>query len=100
MKRKNYRILIFMLVCFLAGSFFFCTEAKSQVKDSSEEFQNIRMDAEWKLRMQDKASSAWKKNWFLDGLRGEVINTDDGKFLTMLGHSVDKVSKVYVVIYI
>ena len=49
----------------------------AQNKETSE-FETLVNEEHWKLAFSDNGSNEWESKWFLDGLRANVRNTDNG----------------------
>lgn len=56
---------------------FFCSFAFSQVSPEIE-FKSLVDDNHWKLRFNDLSRKKWQSKWFLDGLKANVKNTQNG----------------------
>ena len=69
---RTSRIFTFMLPILFACH----NSLVAQAADMSE-FDSVN-DLSWKQVLTDEGTSEWKENWFLDGLKAKVENTNDG----------------------
>lgn len=46
--------------------------------ESTKQFNSLKNQNDWSIKFEDSCTDDWQSNWFLDGLRAEVKNTNKG----------------------
>lgn len=76
-KTESFRVGYFKTSIIALLSVFCVANAYSQ-EVSLEDFDSLRNDKNWELEFEDSCNDNWKDSWFLDGLRADVKNTEQG----------------------
>jgi hypothetical protein len=70
---KFSKLKYFILLLFIVFN-----TANAQVSAQEEDFIQINKQANWKLKFSDKGKSNYQNNWFLDGLKAKITNSNKG----------------------
>lgn len=75
---KNLQSQVYSKISVLLISCFFSVLLQGQQSTGKNSFDSVNQSIEWKLKFEDECTDDWRKNWFIDGIQGTVINTSEG----------------------